>query len=93
MDATRRELNNPNSQSLLISNMSNSDELSLGQKHFARDGKWLADTISMISKRWPKTGIAVYFYKYLTDDQINSLKNGPFHEQENFQYSPEYIGK
>ena len=93
MDATRRELNNPNSQSLLISNMSNSDELSLGQKHFARDGKWLADTISMISKRWPKTGIAVYFYKYLTDDQVNSLKNGPFHGQEGFRHAPEYIVK
>ena len=78
MDATRRELKNPNRQSLLISNMSNPDELSFGQKPFARDGKWLADTISMVFKRWPGTGIAVYFYKYLTDEQILALKNGPF---------------
>ena len=62
MDATRRELNSPNRQSLLISNMSNPDELSFGQKPFARDGKWLADTISMVFKRWPETGIAIYFY-------------------------------
>ena len=78
MDATRRELNHSNRQSILISNMSNPDELSLGQKPFARDGKWLADTISMVSKRWPGTGIAVYFYKYLTDEQIHALKSGPF---------------
>lgn len=82
MDGTRRELNNPNRQSLLISNMSNPDEMSLGQKHFARDGQWLADTISMISKRWPGTGIAVYFYKYLTDEQITALKHGPFQGRE-----------
>ncbi|HSL04378.1 MAG TPA: family 10 glycosylhydrolase [Nitrospiraceae bacterium] len=78
MDATRRELNNPNRQSLLISNMSNPDEQRFGQKPFARDGKWLVDTISTVFKRWPGTGIAVYFYKYLTDEQILALKNGPF---------------
>jgi uncharacterized lipoprotein YddW (UPF0748 family) len=81
MDSTRRELSNPNRQGLLISNMSNPDELSLGQKPFARDGKWLADTISMVFTRWPETGIAVYFYKYLTDEQIAALKNGPFRRQ------------
>lgn len=85
MDATRHELTNPNSQSLLISNMSNPAELSPGQAPFARDGKWLADTISMVLNRWPGTGIAVYFYKYLTDEQIEALKNGPFQKR---SYSP-----
>jgi uncharacterized lipoprotein YddW (UPF0748 family) len=75
MDATRTELNNPNRQGLLISNMSNPEELSAGQKPFARDGKWLADTMSVISNRWPETGIAVYFYKYLTEEQIAMLKD------------------
>lgn len=78
MDATRRELKNPTRQSLLISNMSNPAELSRGQKPYARDGKWLAETVSMILDRWPDTGIAIYFYKYLTDEQIMFLKNGPF---------------
>jgi uncharacterized lipoprotein YddW (UPF0748 family) len=82
MDATRRELNNPDSQGLLISNMSNPAEMLPGQKHFARDGKWLADTISMILKRWPETGIALYFSKYLTDEQIAALKDGPFRQLE-----------
>lgn len=74
METTRRELNNANRQSLLISNMSNPDELGPGDKPFARDGKWLSETIAMISNRWPETGIAVYFYKYLSDEQIDSLK-------------------
>ena len=75
MDTTRRELHNPEKQSLLISNMSNPDDMIAGQKHFARDGKWLADTISMVNTSWPKTGVAVYFYKYLTDEQIAAVKN------------------
>jgi uncharacterized lipoprotein YddW (UPF0748 family) len=82
MDATRLELRNPERQSLLISNMSNPDEMIAGQKHFARDGAWLTDTISMILNRWPETGIAVYFYKYLTDEQIASLKGGLSHQQQ-----------
>jgi hypothetical protein len=53
-----------------------------GQKHFARDGKWLADTISMIGKSWPKTGVAVYFYKYLTDEQVAAVKHVPFQRME-----------
>jgi len=74
MEATRHELNNANRQSLLISNMSNPAELGPGDKPFARDGKWLSETIGMITRRWPETGIAVYFYKYLSDEQIDSLK-------------------
>ncbi len=77
MDGTRRELSHPDKQSLLISNMSNPDEMVSGQKFFPRDGKWLADTSSKIRKLWPKTGIAVYFYKYLTDEQIAALQNMP----------------
>jgi uncharacterized lipoprotein YddW (UPF0748 family) len=75
MDRTRQELNYPDKQNLLISNMSNPAEMASGQAYFARDGKWLADTITDIQKRWPKTGIAVYFYKYLTDEQIAALQN------------------
>jgi uncharacterized lipoprotein YddW (UPF0748 family) len=81
MEATRRELNNPNAQTFLISNMSNPSEVGPEQAPFARDGKWLAETISMVLDRWPATGIAVYFYKYLTDEQIDALKNGPFRKE------------
>lgn len=82
MNGTRRELNHPDKQNLLISNMSSPDEMVSGQKYFARDGGWLANTVSTVLEHWPKTGIAVYFYKYLTDEQITALKNGPFRHQE-----------
>ncbi len=75
MDRTRQELNHPDKQNLLISNMSNPDEMISQQTYFARDGKWLTDTITNVRTRWPKTGIAVYFYKYLTDEQIAALQN------------------
>jgi uncharacterized lipoprotein YddW (UPF0748 family) len=79
-DDLRGRLNNPDSLNLLISNMS-TEELPPGQKHFARDGKWLAETISTIYSHWPKTGVAIYVQKYLTDEQTTALKAGPFHAQ------------
>lgn len=75
MNKTREEMNHPEKQNLLISNMSNPEEMVSGQKYFARDGKWLADTVSRVHQSWPKTGIAVYFYKYLTDEQISALQH------------------
>lgn len=78
LDATRQELANPTVQSLMISNMTMDDELGRGVKHSAREGKWLADRITQVQDRWPGTGVAVYFYKYLTDEQIDALKQGPF---------------
>jgi len=77
-DELREHLKNPDSLNLLICNMSTFEEMTVGQKHFARDGKWLAETVSTIQSHWPKTGIAIYFYKYLTDDQIRALRTGPF---------------
>lgn len=75
-ESVRTHLKYPDSLTQLICNMSTDDELAPGQKHFAREGKWFADTIAMIQTRWPKTGVAVYFYKYLSDDQIAALKSG-----------------
>lgn len=77
-DELRGRLKNPDSLNLLICNMSTYEEMTIGQKHFARDGKWLAETISTINSHWPKTGFAIYFYKYLTDEQITALRTGPF---------------
>jgi uncharacterized lipoprotein YddW (UPF0748 family) len=73
-ESARHQLNNPDAFGLMLSNMSTFEEMAPGQKHFARDGKWLAETVSMIRSRWPRAGLAVYFYKYLTDEQIAALK-------------------
>lgn len=77
-ESVRSRLRNPDSVTQLICNMSTDDELAPGQKHFAREGRWFADTIEMIQSRWPRTGVAVYFYKYLSDVQMAALKSGPF---------------
>lgn len=91
MEATRSELHNPDAQSFLISNMSNPEELGARKDNFARDGSWLADTISMVLDRWPETGIAVYFYKYLTDEQVQALKRGPFRSSNTSPVPPENV--
>ena len=78
LEATRRELRDPARQGVLISNMTMEDELGRGQKHYPREGTWLAERIAEIETRWPDSGLAVYFYNYLTDEQIEALRQGPF---------------
>ena len=74
IESVRRQLKVPDAMTQLISNMSHGADMPANQKHVARSGKWLTDTISMIQSRWPGTGVAVYFYKYLTDEQIEALQ-------------------
>lgn len=83
IEQVKARLANPTVLTQLISNMAHGADLAPSQKPYARSGQWLADTISMISTRWPDTGIAVYFYKYLTDDQIAALRAGPFRAERN----------
>jgi uncharacterized lipoprotein YddW (UPF0748 family) len=77
-DAVRSRMNDPEALTLLISNMAYGADRPGSMKPYPRSGPWMANTISMIRTRWPNTGIAVYFYKYLTDEQIAALKEGPF---------------
>lgn len=77
-DAVRSKMTNPNALTLLISNMAHGADLPANQKPFARSGQWLSDTVASLSARWPETGIAVYFYKYLSNEQMAWLKTGPF---------------
>lgn len=76
-DQIRSQLRNPDALTVMISNVS-MEEKAGGEPHFARSGKWLAETVTAIQSRWPNTGIAVYFANYLTDDQVAALKAGPF---------------
>lgn len=80
-DTVRKQMTNPKALTLLISNMAHGADLPAKQKPFARSGQWLADTITTVSMRWPDTGIAVYFYKYLSDEQISALRTGPFRSE------------
>jgi len=77
-DKIRGLLKNPNALTVVISNVSTSDEMLTSKSFYSRDGKWFADTINMIQQRWPQTGVGVYEYKWLSDEQIAAVKAGPF---------------
>lgn len=78
-DSVRGSLHNPDALTLLICNMATEEELEFPtQPRFPRSGAWLASTVSMIQSRWPRTGVAVYFHKYFTDEQGAALRAGPF---------------
>lgn len=70
-------LKNPDALTVVISNVSHGEK-SPTQAHFSRDGKWFADTINTIQQHWPMTGVGVYEYRWLSDEQIAAVKAGPF---------------
>lgn len=76
-DTLRTRLQRPDALSVMVSNVS-IEERRQDQPYFSRSGKWLADTVSLIHQRWPRSGVAIYFYKWLSDEQIAALKDGPF---------------
>jgi len=81
-DDVRAQLRHPAALTLLICNMATEEELTTPtQPRFPRSGDWMAETVSMIQTRWPATGLAVYFYKYYTDEQGAALRSGPFRER------------
>ena len=73
----RSLLKNPDALTVTISNVSTSDEMPIPDKYYSRDGKWFADTISLIFRNWPVTGVGVYEYRWLSDEQIAAVKAGP----------------
>lgn len=77
-DSIRSRLRNPDRLTLLISNVSNGEELAPGQNLFSRDGRWLADTVALIRGRWPRTGIGVYILTMLSDEQVGALRHASF---------------
>ncbi|MEW6247778.1 MAG: family 10 glycosylhydrolase [Nitrospirota bacterium] len=77
-DSIRARLREPDALTLLIANVTDHTELRSGQSHAPRDGRWLAETVSMIQRRWPDTGVGVYLYTMLSDEQVRALRSGPF---------------
>jgi uncharacterized lipoprotein YddW (UPF0748 family) len=78
IESVRKQLKAPDGMTQVISNMSHGADMPANQIPVARSGKWLTDTLSMIQSRWPGTGVAVYFYKYLSDEQIAALQKESF---------------
>lgn len=77
-DKIRGLLKNPDALTIIISNVSTSDEMQTPKSFYSRDGKWFVDSINTIMHRWPQTGTGVYEYQWLSDEQIAALKAGPF---------------
>lgn len=88
-DSARASLHNPDALTLLICNMATEEELvTPTQARFPRSGAWMASTVSMIQSRWPQTGLAVYFYKYFTDEQGAALRSGPLRDRFDLPRTP-----
>ena len=45
-----------------------------------RGGKLVADHISYCQRKWPGSGVGLYLYSMLSDEQIAALRAGPFEE-------------
>ena len=72
----RSQLSNPNSLTLLISNIAQ-EGVGETRRYFPRDAQWLEGKIQEIWERWSEIGIGVYMSKFLSDEQIQHLRKGP----------------
>jgi uncharacterized lipoprotein YddW (UPF0748 family) len=72
----RQRLDNKNKLFILFANYQ-----AMGRKQVPKPYDIMEDYIQVIRTRWPETGIAVYLYKHLTDQQIRSLRQGAFRRQ------------
>ena len=68
-EAVRSRLNNPDRLTIIAGNYDLVREGAL-----PRSGRWLVDTLQGIASRWPQSGVALYLYNQLSDEQVEALK-------------------
>jgi len=68
-EAVRKRLQNPDCLTVIAGNY---DLIPNGA--VPRSGGWLVDTMHGIQSRWPRSGVAVYLYNQLSDEQVGALK-------------------
>lgn len=68
-ESVRKRLKNPDSLMILAGNY---DLITDGAQ--PRSGPWIVETLKDISRRWPRSGAAVYLYNQLSDEQVAALK-------------------
>ena len=68
-EAVRKRLQNPDGLTVIAGNY---DLIPNGA--VPRSGRWLVDTMQGIQSRWPRSGVAVYLYNQLSDEQVEALK-------------------
>lgn len=68
-EAVRSRLDKPDRLTIIAGNYDLVREGAL-----PRSGRWLVDTLDGITSRWPQSGVALYLYNQLSDEQIEALK-------------------
>ena len=68
-EVVRKRLKNPDSLTVIVGNY---DLVQDGA--VPRSGRWLVDTMQGVVARWPRSGVAVYLYNQLSDEQREVLK-------------------
>jgi len=68
-EAVRSRLKNPDRLTIIAGNYDLVPEGAL-----PRSGRWLVDTLQGIASRWPQSGVALYLYNQLSDEQVEALK-------------------
>ena len=77
VDAARAALSRPEA---IVDLPGNYERTETG-KVVPREGKLVADLISFCRRRWPGNGVGLYLYSMLSEEQIEALRAGPFHEE------------
>lgn len=68
-EAVRSRLKNPDRLTIIAGNYDLVQEGAL-----PRSGRWLVDTLQAIASRWPQSGVALYLYNQLSDEQVEALR-------------------
>ncbi|SPP62991.1 glycoside hydrolase family 10 protein [Nitrospira lenta] len=68
-EAVRSRLKNPDRLTIIAGNYDLVQDGAL-----PRSGRWLLDTFHGIASRWPQSGVALYLYNQLSDEQVEALK-------------------
>lgn len=76
IDLVRRELRDGDKLTVLFGNFDKK-----GVTTVARSGDLVAGYAEFARRKWPRSGIALYLYGKLTDEQIEALRSGPFSER------------
>ena len=68
-DSVRARLKSPDRLTVIAGNY---DLVSNGA--VPRSGRWLVQTMREMTARWPRSGVALYLYNQLSDEQVEALK-------------------
>jgi len=75
IDLVRKDLIEKNKLTVLVGNYEKKEKLVL-----PRSGGLVGNYAEFVKKKWPGSGVAIYLYGRLSDEQIEALRKGAFEE-------------